>query len=849
MEFRFLHDVRARFSRSLSLVVLSAMFASFSAGLFADDASPRGTGPDSNAHWLKTFSRDILATDRPVVASRPTWTKTSSGDTLLATISGDVILLRRFAADGTTLSTYAESLEVSTNNIDLLRLVEVPGQNAFYMLAGNESTGCLIRKYGTNWNTEWSHVVPSGPTGISGCRDLSVLADGSVLTLNQSALSRFDTSGQILWTVQNGDDNWYFNGHDLLVDDNGVIWVASSGGLIGSSNVAAMLRFGEDGTRLAADTFLCSSCVASSVRSLDLMPDGKVLASGTSGGGQPGFFARYSASGARELLVESESGIGYERVTHDGNGAIYVLATINSEPVQIRRLAGTNGSALWSVDGSEMVADDAGIVVTRETDTSIDAVAFNAFGGTRWTRTLVGRPGGWVSRARAAVPAIEWLGYGDVAATASCGTAPRLIALDANGSDAGVRQPCLMPSATSIRSIDAQQDVGVLVNLGYRLATFSEDGALKWEAIRCPLCTYGVGYTAWGQATLTGDGGAWAVEGRQESDISNPSWSTAIQRIDIDGAVLSSTPFSPAGFEAYDSVALIGTADEVIALQARLDVGTSQGYILWQRSRRDGSVIEAREIAIPMPFFELTATRRLPDGGISVVATSIVWCSEICDPQDVILLRFAADSTELWRHALPTVSDPFPYHVVTLNADGSATAVIYDGDPDGRLQKREIDANGNLGVDVILTGIPANTRPTALAVGAPGEFLLRTRDFDSRDLLRLDADGDVLGSVPVNEFGAETLASSAFGELLRNDAPDSADAVLFDRSSLTATAAFDFGAGYLRGDFLRPWRALDNGSVYGATTATTQPGLRQAVLARFTVPGSAAESIFGDGFD
>jgi hypothetical protein len=134
-----------------------------------------------------------------------------------------------------------------------------------HVLAGSSQGACQIMRFGGDLEREWTMPAPGSGPYAGGCKAVEVLPDGSALTLREYSLARIDRQGQTLWTVNNGDNGRSFQAGDLALDGNGVIWVAASGGIIGSGSnqSAAVLRFDLDGTPLSVDYFPCTTCIAS----------------------------------------------------------------------------------------------------------------------------------------------------------------------------------------------------------------------------------------------------------------------------------------------------------------------------------------------------------------------------------------------------------------------------------------------------------------------------------------------------------------------------------------------------------------------------------------------------------
>lgn len=828
------------------LVALTTCLSSILASIGLAGAQP---APSAYPQWMQVFSREVLSRDTMVSTREPTWAMTGNTDTVLASRSGSALLLRRLATDGTVLATHQESLADIGSALSSAFVQASAVDDGVYVLEGSPQGACQILRFGTALQRLWSMPAPPAAVLSNPCRDLQVLADGSILVMRQSTLSRVDALGQVLWTVNSGDDNRYFDANDLAVDAVGVIWAVGRGGALGDSNVASVLRFAQDGTRLSADTFLCAGCVASFGNSVDVLPDGDVVVAGASGTNQSGFFARYDATGQRQLLVEIEIGARYKMVTHDADGNVYVLAETGAgaETSEVRRLDASTGAVLWTQNALDLVALTNGVAINRTSTNAIEAVALDANGNVQWTHPLAHSAKALVSRGYRQAQRIEWLVQGDVAASTDCGTAPRLVSLDLAGGNVSERESCRMPAETRVRTIDAMSDVGVLVNLGYRLVAIAPDGEPRWQSETCALCVAGIGYTRWDNAILSSDGGAWAVEATQQSEGIGAAWSMAIQRFDADGNLVSSTPFAMASQYWPNGVALVATPLQVIAMQPRFspDLG---GRVIWQRTRSDGSVAEVRDYAMPDSDFEIAAVRDMADGGVSLMVRSFVWCMVGCNPQYVSVLRLGSDGEELWRYTF--APDSFP--AVALNADGSASAVLPSYSGNSLPHFRKIDTNGLASADIELTGVTPSTTPQRLSVAGVGQHLLRTDGGFPfhQDLWLIDPNGQVLASRSIDTYRTPTLTSSPFGDLFADWTAGAADAELFDRDSLDTRVLFRFGNGSDPGSVPQSWRIADDGSVYAATAVYRQNGLRQATVARFSVPGSAATNlVFRDGFD
>lgn len=827
------------------LAALATCLVSLLTGVGLACAQP---SPSAFPQWMQVFSREILSRDDIVSRRDPTWAIARNADTVLASHSGNALLLRRLATDGTVLATHQESLADIGSALSSAFVQASSVDDGVFVLIGSPQGACQILRFDTELRRLWSMPAPPAAVISSPCRDLQVLTDGSVLVMRQSTLSRVGALGQVLWTVHNGDDNRYFDANDFAVDALGVIWVAGRGGILGDSNVASVLRFAQDGTRLSADTLLCAGCVASIANSVDVLPDGDVVVGGGSGSNQAGFFARYNAAGQRQLLVESEENARYQYVTHDALGRVYLLVETGDEASEVRHLDAITGAVLWAEDALDIVALNDGVAISRASTSAVEAIAFDANGNVQWTHPLADSAGAVVSRGYRLGQEIEWLVQGDRAESKDCGRGPRLVSLDLSGGSASERETCLMPAETRVHTIDAMAEVGVLVNLGYRLAAIATDGGEpRWQIETCALCVAGIGYTRWDNAILSSDGGAWTVEATQQSEGIAVAWSMAIQRIDTQGNLVASTPFAPASEYWPSAVELVGTSEQVIALQPRFSPELG-GRVAWQRTRGDGIVMEIRDYPMPDSSFEIAAVRGMADGGVTLMAQTIVFCMVGCDPQYVSILRLGSDGEEIWRYEFA----PDSYPAVALNADGSASVVLPSLSVNGLLHRREIDHNGIASVDIELTGVTPWTSPQQLSGAGIGKHLLRTNGGFPyhQDLWLLDDIGQVLTSRSIDTYQSPALASSPFGDLFADWTAGAADAELFDRSTLATRVLFRFGNQSDPGSVPQWWRVADDGSVYASTATYQQSGLRQAAVARFSVPGSAATNlVFRDGFD
>lgn len=790
--------------------------------------------------WMTTFWRDVLADDRIAApAGGPTWARLPDGHTVLVSVRGNALLLRRFTADGAVRDARWESLAeagISDDASDVVVGFDAPG-HGLYVLAGTAGGACQVLRLQVDLRRAWSVPTPGGTPYGNRCLGLYVLPDGSAVVARQTSLSRIDANGRLRWTVNDGDGGRSLKVNDVALDANGTIWVAAD-----HDNKAAVLRFSaEGGAFLSADEFRCARCVASQAISIAVAPDGSVAVGGGSGSFQPGFLARYAADGARRLLVETADDVAYARVTHDASGAIYVLATMPTTPPEVRRVDATSGAVLWAAAGDDFAITDDGVVSTLRSSAGIVAVALDDAGNTLWTRQLSTSPAASVSRGFARDGTTELLLRDPSQASSDCGSAPQLLALDGSGAIATALRACAMPAAARPQEVDALAGVGALANLGYRLISYTPEGIERWRATRCELCGGSrPGDRRWVAAALTADGGAWAVAAEPPSSAL-PGGATTVQRIEADGHSSLSVP-AAAGATANSEIRLLGTTQEIVMLHAAPASG-----VTWQRVRRDGSAPLVRNYPVPDHFFQIDAARRLDDGGLTLVVKGEVICSTGCEPRYVTLLSLAADGGLRWRYQFPEFEA-----MIALGADGGAMAVLPWADAGGLLRLRAIGADGHVGASLMLADLPPFIEPAQLSGPVDGRWLLRTEGGLPWEnaLWLIDAAGHV-AAAQRDGPGAWTHSANAFGYLLSERREDGASVALRDPTSLAVQAQFLFGgSGSPYFDFGPwPWRLLDDGSVYG-TVLTSRAGLMQWGLARYPAPGSPPSNLlFRDGFD
>lgn len=789
--------------------------------------------PEVGPQWMHSYSREAPANDQMISAVDRTWARLPDGDVVLFTRKGVVyynvpLLARRFSADGSLRET--RILPPSVTGLDIIHRVIVahdPASGDIVMLGGpspiqGSVVNCRVLRFDTEFELKSSTPIGEDTPYQKACIAMRIAADGSVIAADDAGLSRVDTNGNVLWSIRNGDAGRLLHPEDLVLDQAGVIWVASQGPLVGQQG-AAVLRFDLDGTFLSSDYYLCDSCVASTARALDLQEDGRVYATGSSGSGQPGFLARYSSSGDREFVVDfapDEDGWGLD---HDEQNAIYALVRTPGDPDQeVRRLDPDSGAELWAQPADAFVATADGVVVTRRVASPTIVTGFDGSGSQLWNREL-----GYAGTPRFVDDRTELLAL-SFPADPDCGTAPRLLAFDADGSAEILARPCLMPASTSILSVDAKPAVGVLANVSDRLIAYTPDGEVRWQTEPCPWCSHG----PWTQAVLTPDGGAWATQ-----SYGCTACSVVLVRFDAVGNEVFSVTLEDHE-DLFGGLALLGTDSDAVVVQA------VSNDLVWQRVRSDTGQVETQVHSLPMYPFDIKASRRLADGGVGLAVhisdCGVGICPPVPPPHD-LLVRLTTDGALDWATSLAETG------VTTALHDTGEVSLVARAE-DGTLHLRRVAADGNMTADIALTDVTGVTE--GLFGPYAGRLLLATNSGDAFRLWSIGTDGGVLAS---RELDPYTLVrtDSPLGLLVWSPVDSPSLTRWIDPISLETRANFQIYTDEVILDYSsRVWQLLSDGSVYGAQAFRDSVELVRARLARFTAPGyTPTELIYRNGFD
>ncbi|MBN8481028.1 MAG: hypothetical protein J0L88_05480 [Xanthomonadales bacterium] len=819
-------------------VVASAFIVSIAQAL-AFDASPQ---------WLRTLEFEGLSAETvsDPIADTPSWASLPDGDTVLATRGDDTtLLLRRIAPDGGIRHT-ARSF-VAHLDRDTTRFVvrsEANSGDIVVMIGSN--TRCLVRRYDRDFALRWE-IDLTDDSVLPQCVDLALPGDGSAITLHRQRLARIGMDGQLAWSIADGDDGYRLVAAAMAIGIDGTIWVVARGHLVaqGADSVSVQ-RFTSTGERLPADVIACTGCSSMIPGDIDVTTNGEVVAVGTGGSPMTAFFGRYAADGTRLAYVE-RVGYGYRRLAIDDVGSIHVLAVVPDAPGEVHRLDPA-GEILWSQPAYDLVAADAGVVVTRIVDvTRIEAVRLDAAGSMQWRTELLSNfdHPNVLSRGFRTGPRVAWLIQGDRTITADCNVAPRLAFASIASGAMLEREFCTRPFESRIVALDAVGGTGSLAVTEHHATAFDADGTPLWQAETCPLCRpHAAGSSIWVDAVLHEDGSAWLIEAVRESTAVTSPWSLFARRFAPDGTplheqTLGSTPFGPGSLVVRRApnggiAVLYGVMGEFVVRYTQLD---GKAGVIGQGS-------------YPMPDNQnvLRSARVMADGGLAFVSEGVLFCFTGCNPVTVGITRIAADGTLIWHYGFDESTEP---PAVALEPDGSASAVL-PLPPTYVTHRRTISAAGIVSADV---PVPAMVTAAWLQELSPllddRQTVVFMNSF-AYGIALLDTLGNIIATRAIYPQNQPLVTAGPHGFLTTDFVLREADADLLSAVDLETIARFRFPGSTLPDSSSATygkWSVPDDGSLYGATTLIDAHGARQLAVARFNVPGSEAERIFADGFD
>ncbi|RYD16070.1 MAG: hypothetical protein EOP90_04525 [Lysobacteraceae bacterium] len=790
--------------------------------------------PVVGPQWTAPFWRDVPAQDGIAPSEAPTWQHLPDGSTALFTTPGG-LWFRRFAPDG-IVAAFArltpQQAGIPASDLGHVRIGTDPIDGGFHLLvnAGAQSSGCWLVHVDAGFRMRWTVAAPGNSTSPQGCLGFHVLQDGSMFVLQSSTLARLGRDGQTLW-VRGQPESSDVRANAFAVDANDVAWVVGRGG-----NEAAVTRYSAAGELLSSDTLLCGTCVASVADAIDVLPNGDVLVGGRSGSFQPGLLVRYDSSGARRLWVDTEIDVGYSRITHDDDGAVYVGVHTPYGSHEIRRVDPVSGMVQWNVEADGFGAAAHGIITLERRATGLFANAIDAAGATTWSTLLSPYPTATFSRPFAGEGGgVELLvREPEASSTPACGNSPRLLRLDASGVITGELQACTQPVAKDLWDIDALPGVGALASIGSELVAFDPVGDERWRVVACASCLETSAHH-WQVSALTADGGAWAVRSLHGKD----GITTTLERITPDGHIAFTVPAVGGvwGAWGHSAMRLFIEHDRVIALTA----GTRR--LVWQSVGLDGSPLGTHDISMPDDNFDIRSARLNADGSVTVVALGEIFCGVGCNPFHLSFRRIAPDGALSWGHDFYYVDWP-----AMPMPDGGAMMVLPDSDSGADLVMQRFDWQGWALAPVPLAGVTPNSRPVSVSGPIDGRWLLHTLAYDDSEqaLWSIGEDGEV-GAARMESWNAPHAFGSS-GYLVPTATPAGVRMQLLDPLTLQERAILPFGSSGDEDFDYGPWhwRMLEDGSVYGTWLS---PDNRTG-LARYALPwGAPQDRMFRNGFE
>lgn len=816
-------------------------------GILLATLAPAHAQPfEASPQWMRTLEFEVAATDTPSMGQAPSWATLPDGDIVVATRGDEAhLLLRRIAPDGSIHRSARASAPLPDpgNTFFVVRTDAASGD--ILVLAGAQ-TYCALHRFDSGFVRRWQVVLPVYPQ-MATCMDLAVLDDGSAIALQHGGLSRIGTDGSVAWTISNGDDGRYLVAHAMALGADGVIWIAGRGDLIAQGgNHVAVQRFTPAGLRLPVDTIACTGCIGTIPTDMTRAANGDVFVVGRGTSPQKGFLARYAADGTRLILVERES-IGYRKVEVDDGGRVYAHSGIG----EVHRVDPADGAVLWDRPADDIVEGVDGVVAVRLSQSGSELVAaqLDSDGEPSWQATLSGffSPGFSIPPGFRAGAHARWL-MGDAAgAPNACGSRVRFLSLALADGDVVETRFCAMPAQARAVALDVREGTGSLITTEHHLAAFTPDGMLRWQVETCPLCLpRTAGYSSWVDAVLREDGGAWAIEAvRETSGISSPLALYA-RRIGADGVPTLSFALGSESLSIYGLVIRRSTDDGLVVLRSTANVPNTR--VEYRRFDAGGQLVASEDHSMPDPNTSLRSARMLPDGGISFASMGDVICFIGCPPFYVGVTRLGAAGNIVWQAFFEESVETN----VALEADGSASALFRGAA--GVLHRRGFAADGTVGPDMPVNGLDLLAWIEELSPAVDDRQTVAYSAPSSSGVALMDAEGNIVATRTLYPHNRPLVLPSPHGFLTTDSILLDADADLLSAGNLETRVRFRFPGSALptstQGAYVYGrWSMPDDGSVYGATTVIDANGARQLAIARFNVPGSAADRIFTHGFD
>jgi hypothetical protein len=355
------------------------------------------------------------------------------------------------------------------------------------------------------------------------------------LVLRQHSLERIDASGQSAWRIVRPNSRVEFQ--QMLERADGGIWIATR--TVGSVRLAIDIRrYGPDQSWLGTTSLACDGCSFPSVGRLHPHPDGGAFMTG----GSPTFLARLTPDAELAWMVRpAASGLTDLQVDSTGN-----LVAHSRQLDQFIGFDPATGAERWRLRAQLVVPDGAGAISVVYTASSRGhQFELQLTDGTGAITSRRGIGGPYLSSIAQAQfdesGTIEFLASQNRPPFEACAATPRLLRIEAGGSEAVTAGVCSVPLNTGASELRVDARNRSLIHTAYGIEARDERGRLRWRYQPCPGCSADpsvrTGFSIW-QWVVTDDGGAWTLEAKRPRAYASPS-EFRLVRLDPIGRIAS----------------------------------------------------------------------------------------------------------------------------------------------------------------------------------------------------------------------------------------------------------------------------------------------------------------------
>ncbi len=369
-------------------------------------------------------------------------------------------------------------------------------------------------------------------------------------------------------------------------------------------------------------------------------------------------------------------------------------------------------------------------------------------------------------------------------------------------------------------ALDVRPGVGALVRTDKRIAAYSPEGELAWQAsMPCDRPPF----LNWEQAILTPDGGAWVLLAGYGYGV--------LQRFDDKGQVSASVDL---GLDYSDRVILALSGDD----ESAITVHATGNTIEWRRVELASGAVELREHVLDSDLYRIAyEPRPLADGGLGMAFGTFYCDLAACPPPilEYLLAPLTSEGDLRWqvegRAGIP-LFDP----------QGSADIIGVDTyNLDGPQFLRHVTAEGEVEPDTQLTGITGRLID-AYGPYAGRDVILTADQNGDEHLWSIDRAGNLLETRAL-QHRITALDRSLHGLLVWEPDGDAARLLRIDPLSLQATTCFRLDEVAEPYDLANSSRLLDDGTLYASFAAPANGEFGsddhpRIILARFAVPAA-----------